>query len=106
MSIVRAIGIDLAWGEGSSQKLANETGLVGVEQSGMIVDAGWACGIRDISDWVERVATADTLLMVDAPLVVSNVSGQRLCEAQAGQRYGRWKESPDDGHMNQEGAEP
>ena len=87
---MRVIGIDLAWGEGSSQKLANETGLVAVEPSGMIVDAGWACGIASTTEWVERVATADTLLMVDAPLVVSNALGQRLCETQVGQRYGRW----------------
>ena len=90
---VRVIGIDLAWGEGTSQKLANETGLVAVDQSGVIVDAGWAAGLDPIVEWIEGVATADTLLMVDAPLVVSNASGQRLCERQVGQRYGRWKVS-------------
>jgi predicted RNase H-like nuclease len=30
---------------------------------------------------------------VDAPLVVRNEKGQRLCETQVGQRYGRWKVS-------------
>lgn len=33
------------------------------------------------------------MLFVDAPLVVDNVRGQRLCEKQVGQRYGRWKVS-------------
>jgi predicted RNase H-like nuclease len=90
---MRVIGVDLAWGEGSSQKLANETGLIAVDQSGVIVDAAWATGLDQTVEWIKRVATADTLLMVDAPLVVSNVSGQRLCERQVGQRYGRWKVS-------------
>lgn len=90
---MRVIGIDLAWGEGSSQKLANETGLVAVDQSGVIVEAGWAAGLDQIVQWIERAATTDTFLTVDAPLVVSNVSGQRLCERQVGQRYGKWKVS-------------
>jgi predicted RNase H-like nuclease len=32
-------------------------------------------------------------MFVDAPLVVANETGQRLCETQVGQRYGRWKVS-------------
>jgi len=90
---MRVIGIDLAWGEGLSQKLANETGLVGVDPSGVIVEAGWASGLDKTVQWIEQAATTDTFLTVDAPLVVSNVSSQRLCERQVGQRYGRWKVS-------------
>ncbi len=90
---MRVIGIDLAWGEGSSQKLASESGLVAVDRTGVIVDAACACGIRETALRVEQIATPDTLLMVDAPLVVANTAGQRLCENQVGQRYGRWKVS-------------
>ncbi len=90
---MRVIGIDLAWSEGSDRKEANETGIVAVDPSGRVVDAGWACGLRETTDWIENVATPDTILMVDAPLVVSNATGQRLCETQVGQRYGRWKVS-------------
>ncbi len=90
---MRVIGIDLAWGEGSARKLANETGLVAVDQSGVIVDAAWASGLDQTLEWTEQIATDDTLLMVDAPLVVSNAAGQRLCEREVGQRYGRWKVS-------------
>ena len=32
-------------------------------------------------------------MFVDAPLVVRNQTGQRLCETQVGQRYGRWRVS-------------
>jgi len=90
---VRVIGIDLAWSEGSSIKRANETGLVAGDLSGRVLDAGWACGLAETIAWIDRFAPADTLLMVDAPLVVTNDSGQRLCEKQVGQRYGRWKVS-------------
>ena len=90
---MRVIGVDLAWGEGSAEKLANETGIVAVDPAGMIVDAGWTCGLAETVGWVQRLATEDTLLTVDAPLVVSNADGQRLCEKQVGQRYGRWKVS-------------
>jgi predicted RNase H-like nuclease len=90
---MRVIGIDLAWGEGSSRRPANETGLVAVERTGRVIAAGWAIGIIETAEWINRCASQDTMLMVDAPLVVSNVAGQRLCEKQVGQRYGRWKVS-------------
>ena len=32
-------------------------------------------------------------MFADAPLVVRNQAGQRLCETQVGQRYGSWKVS-------------
>jgi predicted RNase H-like nuclease len=93
MSAMRVIGIDLAWGEGSSQKLANETGVVAVEPTGTIIAAGWTCGLDETADWIKEFAAPDTLLAVDAPLVVSNAAKQRLCEKEVGQRYGRWKVS-------------
>lgn len=44
--------------------------------------------------WVNGVALqTPTLLFVDAPLVVTNTAGQRLCETEVGRRYGRWKVS-------------
>jgi len=57
--------------------------------------AGWTSGIAETIEWIEDIADADAdaLLFVDAPLVVDNEEGQRLCETQTGQRYGRWKVS-------------
>ncbi len=93
MPSMRVIGVDLAWGEGSSERPANQTALVAVEPSGSVVDAGWESGLIATAKWVDEHATQDTMLMVDAPLVVSNTGQQRLCEKQVGQRYGRWKVS-------------
>lgn len=72
--------MDLSWGEGSSRKLANETGVVAVAPSGTVVDAGWTCRLDQTLAWIDEAAAPDTLLMIDAPLVVTNPRGQRLCE--------------------------
>jgi predicted RNase H-like nuclease len=85
------IGIDLAWGEGDEIKSPKETGIVAVDASGTVTEAGWCRGLSEAVAQLERCATEDTLITIDAPLVVNNASGQRLCETQVGQRYGRWK---------------
>lgn len=83
---MRVLGVDLAWTE------LNESGLVALEQDGTIVAAGWATGTAATVEWVEQHAPDDTLVMVDAPLIVENPAGtQRLCENQTSRRYGRWK---------------
>jgi predicted RNase H-like nuclease len=86
-------GIDLAWGEGSAAKPANETGLVHIDGAGRVVNAGWARGIREVADWVLQLAKPGDVIGVDAPLVVYNATGMRECEREVGQRYGRWKVS-------------
>ena len=90
---MRYLGIDLAWGEGSSSRSANRSGVVALEPSGEIVDADWTVGLDETVAWIERFAMVNCLLFVDAPLLVTNASGQRLAEKQVGQRYGRWKVS-------------
>lgn len=86
----RYLGIDLAWGESAD---ANETGVVALEPDGTVIDAGWTTGIAATAAWIEAFAGSDAIAFVDAPLLVLNESGQRLCEKQVGQRYGRWKVS-------------
>ena len=90
---MRVIGIDLTWREGTTDRVANETGVIAVEQTGEVIDAGWTCGTAETLAWIDRAASPSTLLMVDGPLVVSNANGQRLCEREVGQRYWRWKVS-------------
>lgn len=85
---VRYLGIDLAWGEGSDAKPANQSGVVALGADGVIVDAGWTIGLDETVGWVGEHAGGEALLFVDAPLVVENVSGQRVAERQVGQRYG------------------
>jgi predicted RNase H-like nuclease len=86
----RARGIDLAWGDTT---LANETGAVAIGPDGVIHAAGWPVGVDATADWIERHAGESAIVFVDAPLLVLNDSGQRLCETEVGRYYGRWKVS-------------
>jgi predicted RNase H-like nuclease len=90
---MRFLGIDLAWAEGSDARPARDSGVVALDQSGEVVDAGWTNGLAQTEAWIAELAQADTLLFIDAPLVVDNPSGQRPCERQVGRCYGRWKVS-------------
>lgn len=85
---MRYLGVDLAWGEGSEAKPANRSGVVALEPSGTISDAGWTIGLEATVDWIQQHASDDQLLFVDAPLVITNASGPRLADRQTGQRYG------------------
>lgn len=90
---MRVLGIDLAWGEGRPGKPPNETGLVAVDRSGQVLDAGWARGLDETISWMAHWSTSATIAMVDAPLVVRNATGMRPSEREVGRRYGRWKVS-------------
>lgn len=74
--------------------MANETGVVAVASSGVVLDAGWTVGVGETAEWIDRWAgDGPALAFVDAPLIVDNDAGQRQCEREVGQRYGRWKVS-------------
>jgi predicted RNase H-like nuclease len=91
---VRFLGIDLAWGEGRPGRPANETGVVVLDSTGRVLEAGWTRGLQDTVEWVLTAAgDGPAVAFVDAPLIVDNSHGQRLCETRVGQCYGRWKVS-------------
>jgi predicted RNase H-like nuclease len=94
MAVSRFLGVDLAWSEGRDGRSSNESGVAVLDLAGRVLDAGWTRGIAETVEWIKPQAGAESaLLFVDAPLVVSNATGQRPCERQVGQRYGRWKVS-------------
>ena len=88
--MTRFLGVDLAWAEGSAGKPANETGLACIDETGHVIDAGWARGTDAVVDWIVSMSEPGAVLAVDAPLVVNNPGGMRLCERETGSRYGRW----------------
>ena len=90
---MRVLGIDLAWATNKKSGVSNETGVVAVELDGTVVDAGWARGLDETLQWIDAFSGAESFAMIDAPLVVTNDSGQRTCEKQTGQRYWKWKVS-------------
>ncbi|WP_033327657.1 DUF429 domain-containing protein [Streptomyces yerevanensis] len=94
MGIERFIGIDLAWAQGGARVKPNETGVAAIDGHGVVIDCGWTFGLEETMAWLAKTAVGgSTLAFVDAPLVVDNPAGQRLCEREVGQRYGRWKVS-------------
>jgi predicted RNase H-like nuclease len=91
MATARYLGVDLAWREDRADLPANETGVAAIDPRGQILDADWRRGVDEAVAWADAVAGGgDAVMFVDAPLVVRNETGQRLCETQVGQRYGRW----------------
>ncbi|WP_309620536.1 DUF429 domain-containing protein [Salinibacterium sp.] len=83
-------GVDLAWGEGSVRKRANETGLAAIDEHGVVSHAGWARGIDEVAGWLLEHAEPGAIIAIDAPLVIPNPTGMRLAERQVGMGYGRW----------------
>jgi len=94
MAVTCYLGVDLAWREDRADLPANETGVAAIDPAGRVLDAGWTRGVEPTLAWANAAAGSGAALMfVDAPLVVTNEDGQRPCETQVGQRYGRWKVS-------------
>jgi predicted RNase H-like nuclease len=101
MRIERFIGIDLAWAQSGARTKPNETGVAAIDAHGVVIECGWTCGLEETMSWLAKTAVdGATLAFVDAPLVVNNLAGQRPCEREVGQRYGRWKVSANSTNLN------
>jgi predicted RNase H-like nuclease len=84
------LGIDLAWGRAGGARRPNESGVAAIDDVGRVVNAGWTANLRATKAWIGGFSEADILLFVDAPLVVQNPTGMRLCEKRVGQCYGTY----------------
>jgi predicted RNase H-like nuclease len=87
------VGVDLAWGEGTPTRPANETGVCVLDETGRVVDAGWERGVAAVAERILDAVDGGAVIAVDAPLVVPNATGMREAEKQVGRAYGRWKVS-------------
>jgi predicted RNase H-like nuclease len=81
------IGIDLAW-----QSDRNHSGgavLEGNERAVQLRElSSGLCTLADVEAFVEGNAGSDTVVAIDAPLVIENVDGQRACETEISRRFG------------------
>ncbi|CAM5350494.1 hypothetical protein SCANM124S_02294 [Streptomyces canus] len=101
MGMQRFIGVDLAWARTGTRIQPNETGVAAIDGAGTVIDCGWTRGVEETVTWIAKAAVdGSTLAFVDAPLVVDNPAGQRLCERDVGRRYGRWKVSANSTNQN------
>ncbi|MDO8336982.1 MAG: DUF429 domain-containing protein [Microcella sp.] len=95
--MARYFGIDLAWGLGRPDprtgrvRPPNETGLCLLDDTGRILDAGWARGVDAVHDSIAAREQPGDVIAIDAPLIVPNPTGMRAAERDVSSRYGRWK---------------
>jgi len=81
------LGVDLAWhGDGRHSGLA-VLACQGTDLSLITTPTG-ARSEEEILAFVEKHARRATVIAIDAPLIVVNVSGQRPCETEIGRRFG------------------
>ena len=83
---MRFLGIDFGWENKPS-------GLAALEWNGHalhLVAFDRLAEIKDILRWVDQHSTADTVIGVDAPLVIPNRTGMRGADKLAHSHYGRY----------------
>lgn len=79
------VGVDLAWG------LRSPTGVAVVGEDGALRYLGVAGDDDDLAAQLEPFTRRDCLVAVDAPLVVTNPSGNRPCEAALNRDFRRFE---------------
>jgi predicted RNase H-like nuclease/ppGpp synthetase/RelA/SpoT-type nucleotidyltranferase len=82
---VHYIGVDLAWGE------RKPTGVAVVDDAGRLVALGSAVSDDEIVDLLGEHVRGHCLVAFDAPLIVTNATGNRPCEAELNQDFGRFE---------------
>jgi predicted RNase H-like nuclease len=80
------IGIDLAW------RSRNPTGAAVLkgDRSGARLEVVTSLSPEhSVIDFIRAHVTDNTIVAIDAPLIIVNQTGQRQCETEVGKRYGR-----------------
>ena len=78
------VGVDLAWGD------RNPTGVAVLDQRGALCHVGTAGDDEDVLAQLGRYVDGDCVVAVDAPLVVTNRTGNRRCEAELNRDFRRF----------------
>ena len=79
------IGLDLAWGQ------KRPTGVAVLDADGRLLELSSRVTDDEIADALAAYADVDCLVAIDAPLVVVNPTGNRLCEAALNADFGRFE---------------
>jgi len=84
--MARFLGIDFGW-EGKP------SGLAALDWTGTslrLIDLRLLTVMPDILNWVDSMGTEDTVIGIDAPIVIPNASGMREVDKLAHVKYGRY----------------
>lgn len=79
------VGIDLAWGDRA------RTGLAVLDDAGTLVHLSTATTDDTIAAALEPYVDGDCLVAIDAPLIVTNATGNRPCEAALNRDFARFE---------------
>lgn len=86
--MITFIGVDLAWRDESAQ--SGVAVLRGDERGAdLITTVSGITSARVAAELVQSHASEDTVVAVDAPLIIRNATGQRPCETEVGRRFAR-----------------
>ena len=86
---VTFIGVDLAWRrEPTHARIVVLRG--NAEGARLIFCSNGVASLEDAAEVVARHATANTVVAIDAPLIIANRRGRRPCEREVGDRFGRF----------------
>jgi predicted RNase H-like nuclease/diadenosine tetraphosphate (Ap4A) HIT family hydrolase len=90
MPHVSYIGVDLAWK--SDQNPSGLAAAVGDSNGAELVEAqASAKGLDAVLAFVRAHLAEHTVIAIDAPLIITNKTGQRACERIVAKRFGRYK---------------
>lgn len=78
------VGVDLAWGGRSP------TGVAVLDADGALCHVGVAVADDDVLDQLRPYVAGDCVVAIDAPLVVTNPTGNRPCEAALNRDFRRF----------------
>ena len=81
------VGIDLAWNTNAA------TGIAVLDDAGVLLDSATLLSDEQIIAWMSRPDWQPVTSAVDAPLIVTNVTGQRPCERMISRAFGRYNAS-------------
>lgn len=82
--LMHYVGVDLAWGQRSP------TGVAALDASGTLRHVSVAGDDDDVLSQLDPYLTGDCVVAIDAPLLVTNPSGNRPCEAALNRDFRRF----------------
>lgn len=78
------VGVDLAWGA------RNPTGVAVLDDAGTLREVGVARDDAEVLGWLQPWTDGACVVAFDAPLVVTNATGNRACEAALNRDFRRF----------------
>ena len=100
------VGLDLAWGSLDPSKKPNRTGIAVLDASGYLTYVGAHVHDDDIHAAVAPYVEGPCVVAIDAPLKITNQTGQRLAETKLGKDFGGFDAGANSSNIERFSADP